>query len=260
MAARLGGYAGERAVLFASVVEFIHTATLVHDDIIDDAECRRGQPAVHSRWGNDVTVLLGDYLYIKSMALALSRGLARHPPPAVRRDAAHDRGRALPAHEERRCATSPRTSTSTSSGARPPICSAGCAQIGGMLGGIDADQQTGAARVRLQSGHGVPARRRPARSHRDEAALGKPVGGDLREGKLTLPVIHLLQRAEGGAQQTRRGRRARAQPDAGAVAAICGPARRAQRHRLRAAQGAAVRRAGQEPPGQSSRRAPSATR
>jgi octaprenyl-diphosphate synthase len=72
MAARLSGYTGDRSILYAAVVEFIHTATLVHDDIIDDADLRRGRLAVHSRWGNDITVLLGDYLYIKSMALALT--------------------------------------------------------------------------------------------------------------------------------------------------------------------------------------------
>ncbi len=73
MAARLCGYQGENAVLHAAVVEFIHTATLVHDDIIDDSEFRRGRLAVHSQWGNDITVLLGDFLYIKSMSLALSQ-------------------------------------------------------------------------------------------------------------------------------------------------------------------------------------------
>ena len=73
MAARLCGYTGPRAILNAAVVEFIHTATLVHDDIIDDADVRRGQKAVHSRWGNDVTVLAGDFLYIKSMAMALTQ-------------------------------------------------------------------------------------------------------------------------------------------------------------------------------------------
>ena len=73
MAARLCGYTGPRAVLNAAVVEFIHTATLVHDDIIDDADVRRGRKAVHSRWGNDVTVLAGDFLYIKSMAMALTQ-------------------------------------------------------------------------------------------------------------------------------------------------------------------------------------------
>src|SRR5678815_3664354 len=73
MAARMSGYTGEHAALFGSVIEFIHTATLVHDDIIDESDMRRGRQAVHSRWGNDVTVLLGDFLYIKSMSMALSR-------------------------------------------------------------------------------------------------------------------------------------------------------------------------------------------
>ncbi len=91
MAARLAGYTGDRAVLYASVVEFIHTATLVHDDIVDEAEVRRGRLSVHSRWGNDITVLLGDYLYIKSMAMALTQDSLdvirlRVPPLRERRD------------------------------------------------------------------------------------------------------------------------------------------------------------------------------
>src|SRR5688500_14096517 len=73
MAARLAGYSGDRAVLYASVMELIQTATLVHDDIIGEADTRRGRLAGHSRWGNYNTVLLGDYLYIKSMALALTQ-------------------------------------------------------------------------------------------------------------------------------------------------------------------------------------------
>src|SRR5438067_6173178 len=59
MAARLCGYTGDRSVLYAAVVEFIHTATLVHDDIIDDSDLRRGRLAVHSRLGNDIPVLPG---------------------------------------------------------------------------------------------------------------------------------------------------------------------------------------------------------
>ena len=73
MAARMAGYSGERAVLYASVIEFIHTATLVHDDIIDESELRRGREAVHTRWGNHITVLFGDFLYLKSMSLALTQ-------------------------------------------------------------------------------------------------------------------------------------------------------------------------------------------
>jgi octaprenyl-diphosphate synthase len=73
MAARMSGFTGEAAVLYASVVEFIHTATLVHDDIIDESELRRGRDAVHTKWGNHITVLFGDFLYLKSMSLALSQ-------------------------------------------------------------------------------------------------------------------------------------------------------------------------------------------
>ena len=73
MAARMTGYSGELGVLYASVVEFIHTATLVHDDIIDESELRRGRDAVHTKWGNHITVLFGDFLYLKSMSLALSQ-------------------------------------------------------------------------------------------------------------------------------------------------------------------------------------------
>ena len=71
LACRLSGYRGDRGILLAGVVEFIHSATLLHDDIIDEATVRRGRRSVNSRWGNDVTVLLGDFLYTKSMSMAL---------------------------------------------------------------------------------------------------------------------------------------------------------------------------------------------
>ena len=102
MAARLTGYTGELAVLYAAVVEFIHTATLVHDDIIDDSQWRRGQPSVHSRWGSDVTVLLGDYLYIKSMGLALTPDRLDIVRQLCDVTLADDRRRAVSALEEGR--------------------------------------------------------------------------------------------------------------------------------------------------------------
>jgi len=74
LASRLLGYDGERDVRYAAVIELIHTATLVHDDIIDEAELRRGRASVNQRWGNELTVLFGDYLYMKSMEIALVEG------------------------------------------------------------------------------------------------------------------------------------------------------------------------------------------
>ena len=75
LSARLLGYEkGEKDVRYATVIEFIHTATLVHDDIIDEARLRRGRTSANARWGNNLTVLFGDYLYTKSMGIALDEG------------------------------------------------------------------------------------------------------------------------------------------------------------------------------------------
>ncbi len=67
-------YDGFRDVVYGAVIEFIHTATLVHDDIIDEAAIRRGRTSINYRWGNNLTVLVGDYLYTHSMNLALAEG------------------------------------------------------------------------------------------------------------------------------------------------------------------------------------------
>jgi octaprenyl-diphosphate synthase len=67
-------YDGYRDVVYGAVIEFIHTATLVHDDIIDEAAIRRGRTSINYRWGNNLTVLVGDYLYTHSMNMALAEG------------------------------------------------------------------------------------------------------------------------------------------------------------------------------------------
>lgn len=67
-------YDGHRDVIYGAVVEFIHTATLVHDDIIDEAAIRRGRTSINYRWGNQLTVLVGDYIFMHSMSMALGEG------------------------------------------------------------------------------------------------------------------------------------------------------------------------------------------
>jgi octaprenyl-diphosphate synthase len=74
LVSRMLRYEGQRDVLYGTVVELIHTATLIHDDIIDEADVRRGRTSINYRWGNELTVLVGDYLYTHSMALALADG------------------------------------------------------------------------------------------------------------------------------------------------------------------------------------------
>src|SRR5881628_2511748 len=69
LAARLAGYHGPRGVRLACVVEMLHTATLIHDDVVDQAPLRRGRPSANARWGDDASVLVGDHLYAKSFAM-----------------------------------------------------------------------------------------------------------------------------------------------------------------------------------------------
>jgi len=204
MAARLSGYEGERAVLYASVVEFIHTATLVHDDIIDGADLRRGRLAVHSRWGNDITVLLGDYLYIKSMAMALTQDsleiirvlcdvtLRMIEGELYQLTKTGDVDISEDEHFEiiRR---------------KTAFLFGGCAQIGGMLGGLSPERENALREYGFNLGIAFQLVDDLLDYTADQVALGKPVGGDLREGKVTLPVIFLLQR--GGKEADRLIRR-----------------------------------------------------
>jgi len=197
MAARLAGYEGDRAVLYAAVVEFIHTATLVHDDIIDDADLRRGRAAVHSRWGNDITVLLGDYLYIKSMALALTHDtldlvrvlcdvtlkmiegelyqLTKNGDADISEDEHFDIMRRKTAY-----------------------LFGGCAQIGGMLGKIESEKEQALREYGFNLGIAFQLVDDLLDFTGDAQAVGKPLASDLREGKVTLPLIHLLRQSNDG--------------------------------------------------------------
>jgi octaprenyl-diphosphate synthase len=199
LAARLCGYTGDRGVLNAAVVEFIHTATLVHDDIIDGAETRRGRLTAHSRWGSDITVLLGDYLYIRSMAMALTQDsldvvrllcdctLRMIEGELYQLTKTGDAGITEEEHFEiiRR---------------KTAFLFAGCAEIGGLLGTADAGQRVALREYGFDLGIAFQIVDDVLDYMAEESALGKPIGGDLREGKVTLPVILLLQR--GGPEAT----------------------------------------------------------
>ena len=199
MAARMAGYTGERAVLYASVVEFIHSATLVHDDIIDEAELRRGRQAAHARWGNHLTVLFGDFLYLKSMSLALTQDtleVVRLLCDVTLRIVEGEiyqltKQGAVDLSEEEHFEIVRR---------KTAHLFAGCARIGGMLGPATREQQEALWEYGFNIGMAFQIVDDLLDFTGDEAALGKPVGGDLREGKLTLPIIHLLAHGDGQAR------------------------------------------------------------
>ena len=193
MAARLAAYRGESAVLFASVVEFIHTATLVHDDIIDDSELRRGRTAVHSRWGNEITVLLGDYLYIKSMGMALT-----HHSLDVIRLLCEVTLRMIEGELFQLTKTGDVEITEDEHfdiiRRKTAYLFGGCAQIGGMLGGMPQGQAESLREYGFNLGMAFQLIDDLLDYTAAESELGKPIGSDLREGKVTLPIIYLLER------------------------------------------------------------------
>ena len=200
MAARMSGYSGEHGALFASVIEFIHTATLVHDDIIDESEMRRGRQAVHSRWGNDVTVLLGDFLYIKSMSLALSRDnldfirlLCETTLRMIEGELYQlTKNGVVDLSEDEHFEIIRR---------KTAYLFAGSARIGGMLGPSTTTEQEDALwDYGLNIGMAFQLVDDLLDFTGEQDALGKPVGGDLREGKMTLPVIHLLASGDAHAE------------------------------------------------------------
>jgi len=201
LACRLCGYRGERAITLASVVEFIHTATLLHDDIIDEATVRRGKRSVNSRWGNDITVLLGDFLYTKSMSMALSqdnlpilRLLSDVTLRMIEGELLEiERNGDLRMSEAQHLDIIRRKTADLF---------AACMSIGAILGDVSEEKRKALTSYGLNLGICFQMVDDLLDFTADEKVLGKPVNNDLREGKLTLPVIFLLRKAGPAGEKT----------------------------------------------------------
>jgi octaprenyl-diphosphate synthase len=194
LACGLCGYRGERATVLASVVEFIHTATLLHDDIIDQATVRRGRSSVNSRWGNDITVLLGDFLYTKAMSTALSRDNLRILRVLSDVTLRMVEGQLLEIERNGDLAVSDAAHLDIVQRKTADLFSA-CMRIGGMLAEVGEEREAALASYGLNLGICFQMVDDLLDFTADEKVLGKPTANDLREGKLTLPVIFLLRRA-----------------------------------------------------------------
>jgi octaprenyl-diphosphate synthase len=195
LAARLLGHDGEEEITYAAVVELIHTATLIHDDVIDHAALRRGQTTLNHLWGNNLTVLLGDWIYTKAMQMALSHGqieviqrlcnatlkMTEGELLALQRLGAPD----VTVEEyfeiiDRKTAHLFAAACSTPALIRPHRPEAG--QVLACYG-----RALGTCFQLVDDLLDFTAR---------ESELGKPVLSDLKEGKLTLPLILLLPRVQ----------------------------------------------------------------
>ncbi|NWG13298.1 MAG: polyprenyl synthetase family protein [Acidobacteria bacterium] len=192
LSSRLCGYEGHLAYKLGAVVELIHAATLVHDDIIDDAKVRRGRASVNARWGNEITVLMGDWLYMTSFHLALSQRHFRIMDILTDVTRKMIEGEliqlslngSLDITEEQHLDISRR---------KTAFLFAACSEIGAILGSAGGEREELLRHYGLNIGIAFQMVDDVLDFTSDETTLGKPVGSDLREGKLTLPLIYLLR-------------------------------------------------------------------
>jgi octaprenyl-diphosphate synthase len=196
LSSRIAGYTGDQDILFASIVESVHTATLIHDDIIDEAEQRRGQPSVNSRWGNSLTVLMGDFLYIKAMSLALTRENMRILRLISDITLRMLEGEMISLEQNGDIDISERDHLNLIRRKTAYLFS-GCAQIGGILGLVSSQKEAALQNFGLNLGMAFQLIDDLLDFTSSENILGKPVGHDLKEGKITLPLIYLLERTNG---------------------------------------------------------------
>ncbi len=192
LSSQICGYEGPECYRLGAVIELIHAATLVHDDIIDDAKIRRGHASVNAQWGNEITVLMGDWLYMTSFTVAL--GERKFKILDILIDVARkmvegeliqlSMNGSLDITEEQHLDISQR---------KTAFLFSACAQLGGVLGAVSDDLQERLRLYGLNIGIAFQMVDDVLDFTSNESQLGKPVGADLKEGKLTLPLIYLMR-------------------------------------------------------------------
>lgn len=191
LAARMCGYGGDKAVPLASVIEFIHTATLLHDDVVDSATLRRGIASANTLWGNEASVLVGDFLFSKSFSLMIRVGsldILRVISDATTVIAEGEAVQLLCTGDleltEDRYIDVVRSKTAI-------LMSAAC-ETGAILGGVPAEKQQALAAFGMDLGIAFQLMDDILDYTATEDEFGKCIGHDLEEGKITLPLIRTL--------------------------------------------------------------------
>ena len=191
MVADLAGYKGDKHILLAAVVEFIHTATLLHDDVVDNAELRRGKSSANSLWGNEVSVLVGDFLYSKSFLMAVECESLKILK--VLSDATTDmaKGMVFELIKTHDIETSEDDYIQVIKDKTAVLIAATC-QVGGILGGLNEEKEHALRDYGMNMGLAFQLMDDTMDYVSNEKDFGKTIGTDLQEGKVTLPVIKAL--------------------------------------------------------------------
>jgi len=197
-AARICGYDGAHHIRLAATVEFIHTATLLHDDVVDQSERRRGRPTANLLWDNQSSVLVGDYLFARAFQLMVETGSLRVLDILANASATIAEGEVLQLTAARNIATSEDTYMKVIRGKTAALFAA-ATEVGGVISGASEAQ----VRALHEFGDALGIAFQIMDDLLDyggaDAALGKRTGDDFRERKLTLPVIRAV--AAGDAEE-----------------------------------------------------------
>jgi octaprenyl-diphosphate synthase len=195
LSSKLLGKSGDDVSTLACSVEFIHSASLIHDDVVDGADLRRGQPAAHSLWGNQVVVLVGDFLYANALRLA---NLLNHQgimDALCTATAKMSEGELVQLSKKGNPEITEDDYMKIIQGKTAILMSAAC-QGGAVLGGASKQQEDALASFGLKFGFAFQMVDDILDYMAEEKTLGKSLGKDLEEGKITLPLINLLRDAD----------------------------------------------------------------
>jgi octaprenyl-diphosphate synthase len=195
LAAGAVGYRGRDHHELAAVIEFIHTATLLHDDVVDESELRRGRKTANAEFGNAASVLVGDFLY--SRAFQMMVGMRNMRVMEVLAEATNTiaEGEVLQLLNSHNTHVSEQQYLEVIRRKTAKLFEA-AAQLGGVLGAAGADAESGLARYGMHLGTAFQLIDDVLDYSGDAAHTGKNLGDDLNEGKPTLPLIYVMERAE----------------------------------------------------------------
>lgn len=191
--ASLAGYAGEGHVKLAASVEFMHTATLLHDDVVDESELRRGRLSARMVWGNEASVLVGDFLLGQAFRMMVEVGSLRALDILSSAAATIAEGEVMQLAAAKNTATTEDEYLAVIRGKTAELFAAAC-EVGPVLGGRPKAEQTAAASFGMNLGIAFQLVDDVLDYGGKSAKLGKNVGDDFREGKITLPVVLAFRR------------------------------------------------------------------
>lgn len=194
-AARLCNYRGDKHVLLASCVEFIHTATLLHDDVVDSSDLRRGKPSANAVWGNKASVLVGDFMFTRAFELMVEVGSLEVLRILSEASSVIAEGEVLQLQTSNNTATSETAYLEVVEAKTAKLFAAAC-QIGGVIAERPADECEALESYGTNVGIAFQLVDDTLDYSAKQATLGKTVGDDFREGKITLPVILAFRRGD----------------------------------------------------------------